>query len=464
MTMKAFLAFNFLLVFSISFAQAPFQKRYGGHGKQSIYSMVSTKDNIVTTGFTSSFGDGRQGFISFLDNKGEIDKFATFGGDKTEVIYKIISTKDGGYITVGSTSSFGRKIDVLVVKFTAKGKVEWQSTYGSDLVDIGFDIIQTYDLGYLVVGETNSYTAHDHDAFALKLDPQGELTWACLYGNDKIDYANKVVEVSGGYVIAGESDSYSEKGWDIFLTKINTSGTVDWMKTYGGEADDNQDDLIVNEEKNLVVVGSSESVGTAGRDILFMEISPNDGQILNARTYGGDKSEEPKSVLQLDDGGYIITGFTNSYNEHHTDEDAFLLNINKHLMPRFSKTFGHVKQDFAWASLLKGDNIFLGGSTGSFTELSEEQYMYLVKLPNRRQMFTCELSNVQVSMLMQDLILDKIIVKDEELLKQDSDFTRVIDFDLQYKLVGIIDQIDVCTEGEYVDPKNATLFKASSGH
>lgn len=462
--MKAFLAFNFFLILGYAFSQAPFQKRYGGHGKQSIYSMLAVNDKIVTTGFTSSFGNGRQGYVSFLDKAGKVEKFATFGGDKTEVIYKIISTKDGGYITVGSTSSFGRKIDVLVVKFTTSGDIEWQSVYGSDLVDIGFDIIQTYDLGYLVVGETNSFTAHDHDAFALKLDTKGGLTWACLYGNDKIDYANKVVEVSGGYVIAGESDSYSEKGWDIFLTKINTSGTVDWMKTYGGEEDDNQDDLIINNDKNLVVVGSSESVGTSGRDILFMEISPSDGQIIKARTYGGGKSEEPKSVIQLENEGYVITGFSNSYNEQHTEEDVFMLNINKHLMPRFSKTFGHLKQDFAWTSVKNGDDIFIGGTTGSFTELSEEQYMYMIKVPNRRQSFTCELSNVQVSMLMQDIILNKIIVKDEELLKQKSDFTRVENIDLSYEVIEVVDQIDVCAEGEYNEPKNATLFKASSGN
>ncbi len=461
--MKALLAFNFFFILTYTFSQSPFQKRYGGHGKQSIYSMLSIGDKIVSTGFTSSFGNGRQGFLSFLDKSGKIEKFVTFGGAKTEVIYKVAATKDGGFITVGSTSSFNRKIDVLVVKFTSKGDVEWKSVYGSDLVDIGFDIIQTYDLGYIVVGETNSFTAHDHDAFALKLNPQGDISWACLYGNDKIDYANKVVEVSGGYVIAGETDSYADEGWDIFLTKINNSGEVDWTKTYGGSKDDNQDDLIVNKDKNLVLVGSSESIGSEGRDILFMEISPNDGQIIKARPFGGSQSEEPKTVLQLEDEGYVITGFSNSFNESHTDEDIFIININKHLMPRFSKTFGHLKQDFGWSTVIEGDNIFIGGSTGSFTELSEEQYIYLVKFPNKRQSFTCELSNVQVTVLIQDFILNRIIVKDEELLNQKSDFTQNKEFNLGYKLIEAVDEIEVCKDGEYVEPKNASIFKSSNG-
>ena len=87
----------------------PFQKKYGGNGKQAIYSMVEHSDRIVTVGFTTSEGNGKQGYIAFFDKNGVIESMSSFGGEKTEIIYEIKKTKDGGFVAVGSSSSFGNK-------------------------------------------------------------------------------------------------------------------------------------------------------------------------------------------------------------------------------------------------------------------------------------------------------------------------------------------------------------------
>ncbi len=455
--MKSIILFFFFLSLTFWTLAQPFQKKYGGHGKQAIYSMVEQNGRIVTVGYTTSTGNGRQAYIAFFDKNGNIESMSSFGGEKTEAIYEIKNTKDGGFIAVGSSSSFGNKIDVLVVKFDLQGHIEWNSTYGGDLVDIGFDIIQTKDLGYMIVGETNSFGAQDHDMFALKLDRTGEVTWSNLYGSDSIDYANNIVEVDDGYIIAGETNSFGDLGWDIWLSKMSKDGEMDWSRHYGGKEDDNQDDLMINKAGNIVLVGSSESIGVKSRDIVFFELSPENGQIIKARTYGGDREEEPKSVHQAKDLGYVITGFSSSYNHQRTEEDAFVLRLNKLLMPRYSKTFGHEKNDFAWVSLIMDNNIILGGSTSSFTSLNEEEHMYMLRFPDKRPMYSCELSNVQSVMLMQDLVLKKIITQEADVIKIEAEFTRHKEIDLHFQTTEV-ETTNLCKDGEFEDEYYNEVF------
>jgi hypothetical protein len=60
-------------------------------------------------------------------------------------------TSDGGYIITGSKSN-----DLLLLKIDCHGKKEWRHTYGRKNLDVGLDIRQTQDQGFIVVGARNA--------------------------------------------------------------------------------------------------------------------------------------------------------------------------------------------------------------------------------------------------------------------------------------------------------------------
>jgi hypothetical protein len=80
----------------------------------------------------------------------------TFGGPGDDNFQMVRQTKDGGYILVGVTGSYGAgDLDVYLVKADSSGNKIWQKTFGGSSLDYGSSVQQTADGGYIVAGYFN---------------------------------------------------------------------------------------------------------------------------------------------------------------------------------------------------------------------------------------------------------------------------------------------------------------------
>lgn len=69
--------------------------------------------------------------LTVLDASGKIQLQQTYGGTSYDKASAVLSISDGGYLLLGSTSSFGAgNYDILLIKVDASGKQLWQQTYG----------------------------------------------------------------------------------------------------------------------------------------------------------------------------------------------------------------------------------------------------------------------------------------------------------------------------------------------
>jgi hypothetical protein len=257
----------------------------------------------------------------------------SYGGSHQDLPFCIQQTNDGGYITAGYTLSTDGNItinhgdaDFWIVKTNSNGVIEWQKTFGGTDYEYAFDIVQTSDNGYIVAG----YTASNNgditlnrgitDYWIVKLNATGTLQWQKTYGGSSIDYAYSIKQASdGGYILLGETlsnngnVSLNHGSFDIWILKLNSSGTIQWSKTYGGSGSDYASMISLTTDGGYIIAGNtySNDGDVSGyhndKDFWFVKINST-GIIQWQKVIGGSQWDFLKAVEQTSDGGYIGVG------------------------------------------------------------------------------------------------------------------------------------------------------------
>ena len=184
-------------------------------------------------------------------------------------------TSDGGYIIAGYTSSYGAGgYDLWLVKTDASGTENWNKTFGGTSHDLGNSVQQTSDGGYVITGETDSYGAGSRDLWLVKIDASGTENWNKTFGGTGGDFGYSVQQTSdGGYVIAGQTNSYGAGSFYIWLVKTDASGTENWNKIFGGTGWDDASSVQQTSDGGYVITGSTTSYGAGGYDLWLVKIS-----------------------------------------------------------------------------------------------------------------------------------------------------------------------------------------------
>lgn len=417
-----------LLFISIgkSFSQNSFQRSYGLRGDEIIYSVCESPDtSIVMAGVTNSYelSDKYQKhkkiYVVDTDSTGQLMWGRIYGGDHVDIAKDIYPTRDGGYIITGNTRSFqptigvkDKKKELLVLKIDKNGLVEWSKTYGGKNHDYGFCIRQTLDGGYIVAGETNSFESSSSDIYILKLDFEGNVQWSKRMGGKNLEYAFEIVETYDGYVLAGETNTFGVGNYDIFLMKIDKDGEVQWTKTYGGVSEEYGYDLEYTADEGFVLTGSSYSFGLGRLDYYVLRLDKQ-GDVLWARVYGGESDDQAHSVKELKNGDFLVAGFSSSFFHQLNGEDVYVLRLSEKGTVRWSKIYGGKFGDYAVYALesKKGD-FLIAGETASFNGFDDRD-TYVIRMRDDQKLSTCEQSRVQtktykIKFLVQDQTLKAI--------------------------------------------------------
>jgi len=305
---------DFWLVKTDPYGNSEWNKTYGGKLQDEAYAVQQTNDNgYILAGSTNSFGAGFSDFwLVKTNSNGEAIWNKTYGGPRWDAANSVIETNDRGYIAAGGTNSFGSGYqDFWLVKTDQNGLMQWNNTYGGPYDDCAYAVQQTDDLGYIVCGYTGSFGAGFEDFWLIKTDSDGNMIWNKTYGGGNSEYAYIAEQTNDdGYIIAGSTYS-STTEFDIFLVKADSSGNMQWSKTYGGLLDEEAYAVQQTNDTGYIITGFSDSLSD-NRDIWLIK-TDSSGNIEWSRSYGGEGKDEAYAVQQTNDGGYIIGGTTYSF-------------------------------------------------------------------------------------------------------------------------------------------------------
>lgn len=169
----------------------------------------------------------------------------------------------------------------------------------------------------------------------LTVNPQ--IVWQKCFGGSGEEMAVYIQQTNdGGYIVAGytgstDGDTKGNHGvYDYYIVKFNKDGTVKWQKLLGGSKGEVALSIKQTSDGGYIVTGRSESTDGDLKNTVFHGLADywvvklnENGDIVWQKCFGGNGFDEAYSIIQTSEGGYIITGFAYS-------SDGDLIGVNRH--------------------------------------------------------------------------------------------------------------------------------------
>ena len=381
--MKFFLVF--LIPFGISIfvtGQTPtleWQRSLGGTNIDKAAAVIVTQNgNYLVAGRIESYDGDVTGFYSASDIwLVELDSTGTniiwqnnLGGTASESCESIQQTNDGGFILCGRTSSndgdvsglhcwnppcpFGGIPDIWVAKTDNLGNLQKQRCLGGTDDENAYDIQQTFDGGYVVVGSTNSNDSDvignhlplgTEDIWVVKLDTSLNIQWQKCLGGSGLEEGFSIKQTpDSGFIISGftfvsnDGDvSGSNGGADAWIVKLNMYGAIQWSKCYGGSQHESASYIQLTSDNGYIFVGSTNSndsdvSGNHGSYDYWVVKLDSIGSIQWQHCYGGSADDISHFIELASNNSYLVCGGSLSLNgditSNNGDEDFWVLKIN----------------------------------------------------------------------------------------------------------------------------------------
>jgi len=241
-------------------------KTVGGSASDIGWFVVQTNDGgFITCGGTNSFGGPTyNGYLIKNDSGGNLLWSKVFNGTGAEFFHGMSKTSDGGVIVTGytSTNSFGSS-DIWLVKTDSNGDTLWTKQHGKITEDAGWAVIETNDGGYAVTGDMHkdTVTPGAHNTVLLKTNSAGNMQWANLYGSNpgsEVGY-DLLQTPDSGYVVLGNTNVYGNGSKEVFLFATDNVGGLKWGRTYGSFMQDDAWQFRKTADAGYIIVAGTEN-------------------------------------------------------------------------------------------------------------------------------------------------------------------------------------------------------------
>ena len=146
------------------------------------------------------------------------------------------------------------------------------------------------------------------------------------------------------------------------LVRGQDADTV-WTRTYGGDHNDYATSLLQTDDGGYLMTGVTESEGSGGKDLWLIK-TYSDGYERWEKTFGGTGDDWGVSVLETKDGGYAVAGVTTSRGSG--GSDGWILKIDSDGNLEWDLTMGGSKNDGITSILETEDGYLVAGTTESY--------------------------------------------------------------------------------------------------
>ena len=349
---------------------------------------------------SSCFEDLDDSSISIFNDVAFIN---TYGGSNEDHIVSIVETSDGNLALFGYTNSTDGDIvdktvqenDYWLNKMSPDGTLLWSKTYGGSGDDVGQKLVTTSDGGFAITGYSMSSDGDAsinegfHDNWLLKLDANGNILWEKSYGFSGHDHAYSIIQTSdGGFLMTGFLDVTASGGLgntktsnskrhgigEYWCHKLDANGNIEWRKYFGGTNNDRSFDVVQANDGGYVIIGFSESndfdiTNSKGSyDYWVIKLNAS-GSLIWEKSLGGSEIDQARSITRADDNAYIIAGNSFSIDgdilSNKGNSDFFIVKIDDTGNIKWKKNYGGSDFDYATSISTSTNGFLITGNSKS---------------------------------------------------------------------------------------------------
>ena len=273
------------------------------------------------------------------------------------------------------------------------------ATDGSGNVYVAGRFTGTVDFDPSTTGQDNHSSNGGDDIFLSKFDSSGSFIWAKTWGGSgTVDVGDGVaVDGSGNVYVCGRfsltvdfdpsggQDNHSSNGgYDVYLSKFDSSGNFLWAKTWGGISTDIGYGVAVG-GSDVYVIGAfnytvdfdpsttgQENHSSNGSYDVYLSKFDSTGNFLWARTFGGSSSDYGYTVTADGSGNLYLTGaFSGTADfdpsgglDNHSSNgglDVFLSKLDSSGNFLWAKTWGWTDADRGYVVAADGSDVYVTG-------------------------------------------------------------------------------------------------------
>lgn len=315
------------------------------------------------------------GFAAFIHGTGQplFEKIVAVPGDQAGSGVAVVP---GGYAVCGHTAVPGSLVtDAWILLFDEDGDTLWTRTFGGPGIDDTRSILWTADSSLVACGTWTRPAPGGPGLFLLKITLEGDTVWtrkdlcACQA------YGYSVSTAGTGFILCG----YADQGRStprMLLVRTNDLGDTLWTRQFGDTLSSAGLCAMQTPDGGFVACGYADSF-TGGWDRnIYLVRTDGQGDTIWTRTFIRDGYEVAWSVVSLQEGGFILTGYHDP--PGNPEAELFLMRVSDDGELLWQKFYGHSGLDIGFSVVTATGGGYVAAGQGN--EAGEEyQSMYLVR-------------------------------------------------------------------------------------
>jgi outer membrane protein OmpA-like peptidoglycan-associated protein len=369
-------------------------KQFGTANFDQLHALISLKDGgSVAIGtsqtsrnshddmFVQGLGRNDVYLVKFKPN-GQVRWTKKYGSTAKDIGVDGVATGDGGFIFIAIVQE-GTYSSLVITKINDTGDVAWMQKFPKSGRNRAFKIIKTAHNNYLISASFENKNGQDNIRL-IKIDEEGNTLWENNIFSEAEEHLNDIsVDFKGNIIGVGYAQRQGVSDMDALVRYYDSNANMIWERHFGKDRQEAFKSVTLLHDNTFAIAGFSNSFADKGRQIWVIKLN-DDGSLVKKNLQNSYKTlyQALKDEFKGDDDIHVYKDLRITHNGLLFKQGSSTLTsshkaILNDLMPRLYKVITSYKH------LIK--NLQINGFTSTEWDAPDtERYLNNARLSNER--------------------------------------------------------------------------------